>query len=257
MIRAWIMLAFWAASLLLAAVVCIPHTLITGDVSLLYRVAMWCAAAGVKLVGVRIEAVGREKVPAARRFIFMANHTSNIDPSVFLPLIPGRTAVMVKKELFGYPILSKAMRLGSFIPVDRANRDAGIASVREAKKVIESGVSMSIFPEGKRSFDGKLLPFKRGPFYLAMECGVPIVPVTIVGAHEAMPKGTFRLRPGRVTVTFHEAIDPKEFTDRDALALAVRQSIESGLPLEYREATSEAAATSAARTNSTVPTAGL
>ena len=242
LIRAWIMLAFWAASLLLAAVVCIPHTLITGDVTLLYRVAMWCAAAGVKLVGVRIEVAGRERVPADQRFIFMANHTSNIDPSVFLPLIPGRTAVMVKKELFGYPILSKAMRLGSFIPVDRVNRDAGIAAVREAKKVIESGVSMSIFPEGKRSLDGKLLPFKRGPFYLAMECGVPIVPVTIVGAHDAMPKGAFRLRPGKVTVTFHEAIDPGKFTDRDALSSAVRQSIESGLPPEYRDSNSEVVA---------------
>ncbi len=235
------MLAFWAASLLLAAVVCIPHTLITGDVSLLYRVAMWCAAAGVKLVGVRIEAVGCEKIPASQTFIFMANHTSNIDPSVFLSVIPGRTAVMVKKELFGYPILGKAMRLGSFVPVDRANRDAGIAAVREAKKVIESGVSMSIFPEGKRSFDGKLLPFKRGPFYLAMECGVPVVPVTIVGAHEAMPKGKFIVKPGTVTVTFHEAIDPKRFTDRDALMLAVRQSIQAGLPQQYQQPNSELA----------------
>jgi len=233
------MLAFWAASLLLAAVVCIPHTLITGDVSLLYRVAMWCAAAGVKLVGVRIEAVGREKIPPGQIFIFMANHSSNIDPSVFLPLIPGRTAVMVKKELFDYPILGKAMRLGSFIPVDRANRDAGIAAVREAKKVIDSGVSMSIFPEGKRSFDGKLLPFKRGPFYLAMECGVPIVPVTIVGAHEAMPKGKFPVKPGKVTVIFHDAIDPKKFSDRDQLMLTVRRSIDAGLPLEYRESSSD------------------
>jgi len=235
------MLAFWAASLLLAALVCIPHTLITGDVSLLYRVAMWCAAAGVRLGGVKIDAVGREKIPAGQTFIFMANHSSNIDPSVFLPLIPGRTAVMVKKELFDYPILGKAMRLGSFIPVDRANRDAGIAAVREAKKVIESGVSMSIFPEGKRSFDGKLLPFKRGPFYLAMECGIPIVPVTIAGAHEAMPKGKFYLKPGQVTVTFHEAIDPKQFTDRDVLAQAVRQSIEAGLPPEHQPTISELA----------------
>ena len=136
----------------------------------------------------------------------------------------------------------------------QANRDAGIGAVREAKKVLESGVSMSIFPEGKRSFDGKLLPFKRGPFYLAMECGIPIVPATIVGAHEAMPKGTFQLRPGKVTVTFHEAIDPKHFTDRDLLAAAVRQSIEAGLPLEYR-GTSEELGTSAG--NSTAPAARL
>jgi 1-acyl-sn-glycerol-3-phosphate acyltransferase len=235
LIRTLIMLAFWAVSLPPTALFCFPYTLITGDAGLLYRVAIWCAAAGVRLVGVRTEAVGLEKISASQRYIFMANHVSNIDPPLFLPLVPGRTAVMAKKELFDYPILGKAMRLGSFVPVDRGNRDAGIAAVREAKKVIEQGISMTIFPEGKRSFDGKLLPFKRGPFYLAMECGVPVVPVTIVGTREAMPKGRFAIRPGKVIVTFHDSIDPVNFADRDSLMRAVRSSINAGLPVEDRE----------------------
>jgi 1-acyl-sn-glycerol-3-phosphate acyltransferase len=123
----------------------------------------------------------------------------------------------------------------SIVPVDRGNRDAGIAAVRDAKKVVEKGISMTIFIEGKRSYDGKLLPFKKGPFYLAMECGAPIVPVTIVGTHLVMPKKRFAIRPGKVKVIFHEPVDPKQFTDRDALMLAVRERINAGLPREYRE----------------------
>lgn len=235
MIRTVIMLVFWALALPPTALICFPYTIITGDAGLLYRVAIWCASVGVKLAGVRSKVVGLEKLSADQRYIFMANHVSNIDPPLLLSLIPGRTAVMVKKELFGYPILGRAMRLGSFIPVDRGNRDAGIAAVREAKKVIEQGVSMTIFPEGKRSLDGRLLPFKRGPFYLAMECGLPVVPVTIVGTQEAMPKGRFAITPGAVTVTFHAPIDPSQFTDRDALMQAVRSSIDAGLPSQHQE----------------------
>jgi 1-acyl-sn-glycerol-3-phosphate acyltransferase len=240
LIRTLLMLGFWAIALPPTALFCFPYTLITGDAGLLYRVAIWCAAAGVKLAGVRTESVGLEKIPVGQRYIFMANHVSTLDPPLLLPLIPGRTAVMAKKELFDYPILGKAMLLGSFVPVDRGNRDAGIAAVREAKKVIEQGISMTIFPEGKRSFDGKLLPFKRGPFYLAMECGIPIVPLTIVGTQEAMPKGRFAIKPGMVTVTFHDPIDSAQFTDRDALILAVRRSINAGLPPEYQEASGAA-----------------
>jgi 1-acyl-sn-glycerol-3-phosphate acyltransferase len=126
------------------------------------------------------------------------------------------------------------MRMGALVPVDRGNRDAGIEAVRVAKQVVEQGLNMTIYVEGKRSFDGKLLPFKKGPFYLAMECGVPVVPVTIVGTHLAMPKARFSIRPGRVKVIFHPPIDPKDFVSRDCLMEKVRAAIESGLPEEYR-----------------------
>src|SRR4029077_16845244 len=110
---------------------------------------------------------------------FCPNLCSIIPPPILLPLIPRRTSVMVKKELFQYPLLGKTMRLGSLVPVDRGNRDAGIVAVRASAEVIRQGINMTIYVEGHRSFDGKLLPFKKGPFYLAMECGVPVAPVTI------------------------------------------------------------------------------
>jgi 1-acyl-sn-glycerol-3-phosphate acyltransferase len=237
MIRTLLMLMFWALAAPLAAIIGFPASLIMGDVRVLYRLFMWGAWSGVWITGVRVETVGLDAFDHSRSYIFMTNHVSNLDPPIQIPLIPRRTSVMVKKELFKVPILGRAMRMGSLVPVDRGNRDAGIEAVRAAKAVIvEQGINMTIYVEGKRSFDGKLLPFKKGPFYLAMECGVPVVPVTIVGTHYSMPKARFSIRPGLVKVIFHPPIDPKDFGSRECLMEKVRAAIESGLPEQYRQA---------------------
>jgi 1-acyl-sn-glycerol-3-phosphate acyltransferase len=235
MIRAILMLAFWVMLLPFTAIFCFPWTLITGDVRLLYRVGMWGAFTGVRLAGARVHTSGLEKIDPARTYIFMSNHVSNLDPPIMLPLIPRRTSVMAKKELFSLPLLGKTMRLGSLVPVDRKNRDAGITAVRAAAQVLRDGINMTIYIEGGRSFDGKLLRFKKGPFYLAQECHVPVVPVTITGTHYLMPKGRFAIKPGRVDVIFHDAIEPKDFGSREDLMASVRAAINSGLPAEQQE----------------------
>lgn len=229
------MLAFWAVALPFAALVCFPWTFLTGDISFLYRVGMGAAWIGVRLAGVEVKTVGLKGIDPSRTYIFMSNHVSNIDPPILLPLIPRRTSVMAKKELFGYPLLGRTMRLGSLVPVDRGNREAGISAVREAAKVIRQGINMTIYVEGKRSFDGRLLPFKKGPFYLASECAVPVVPVTILGTYEIMPKTRFAIQPGTATVIFHSPIEPKDFGSRDELMAKVRTVIESALPANMQE----------------------
>jgi 1-acyl-sn-glycerol-3-phosphate acyltransferase len=234
LIRTVVMLTFWSLALPVAAILGFPWTFLTRDVSFLYRMAMWGAWTGVRLAGVKIEPVGLEKIDATRTYIFMSNHTSNLDPPILLPLIPRRTSVMAKKELFSYPILGETMRIGGLVPVDRGNRDAGIAAVRAAASVIRQGINMTIYVEGKRSFDGKLLPFKKGPFYLAMECGVPVIPVTIVGTHYIMPKTRFRIASGTAKIVFHEPIEPKDFGTRECLMERVRAVINGGLPAEYQ-----------------------
>src|SRR6202165_4617953 len=221
------MLSFAAAALPFAAVIGIPWTYITKGIAFLYRSCMWAAFAGVRLVGVKVRTVGLDKIDPARTYIFMSNHISNLDPPITLPLIPRRTSVMVKKEWFRVPILGKIMLSGSLVPVDRGNRDSGIASVRDSVKALEQGLNMTIYIEGKRSFDGKLLPFKKGPFYLAEECKVPVVPITISGTEKVMPKGRFAIRPGTATVTveFHDPIEPSNFGERDCLMAKVREAI--------------------------------
>ena len=236
MIRTILMLTFWAFALPLAALICFPWTFITGDIGFLYRVCMWGASAGVRLAGVGVRSIGLEKLDPQRTYIFMSNHVSNIDPPLMLPLIPRRTSVMAKKELFSYPLLGKIMRLGSLVAVDRGNREAGITAVRAASEVVRRGINMTIYVEGHRSFDGMLLPFKKGPFYLATESNIPVVPVTISGTHYVMPKRRFAIKPGKVDVIFHDPIEPKDFGGRECLMEKVRRAIDSGLPAEYQEA---------------------
>jgi 1-acyl-sn-glycerol-3-phosphate acyltransferase len=232
------MLAFWAVAAPVAAFVGFPASYIMGNVRVLYRLFMWGAATGVWLTGVRVHAEGLDQLDPARSYIFMTNHVSNLDPPIQVPLIPRRTSVMVKKELFSVPILGRSMRMGSLVPVDRGNRDAGIEAVRAAKAAVEQGLNMIIYIEGKRSFDGELLPFKKGPFYLAEECGVPVVPMTIVGTHYAMPKGRFAIRPGPVKVIFHAPIEPRDFGSRECLMEKVRATIDSGLREECSQKSS-------------------
>ena len=111
------------------------------------------------------------------------------------------------------------------------NNQRGVTPPRA--EVVKQGIHMTIFVEGHRSFDGKLLPFKKGPFYLAEQCQVPVVPITISGTHYVMPKGRFSIKPGTVTLIFHKPIETKEFGTREALMEKVKTAINSGLPQEY------------------------
>jgi 1-acyl-sn-glycerol-3-phosphate acyltransferase len=224
------MLVTYVALGLPAGVVGIPWALLTGDIGPLYRWSMHIVRAGVKLARIRIKVEGREHIPA-RPCIFMANHVSNLDPPILLPLFPFRTAFFIKRSLLRIPFVGYGMRLAGFIPVERGGRlESARESVLAASKVLASGVNISTFPEGTRSRNGVLLPFKKGPFYLAMESGVPVVPVSIWGSEHMMIKGSLRIRPGTAYVTFHPALFPQQFATREQLSGAVRAEIISSLP---------------------------
>jgi 1-acyl-sn-glycerol-3-phosphate acyltransferase len=183
---------------------------------------------------VQIEVEGRDRFDPNGTYIYMFNHVSNLDPPLVIPLIPRRCSVLLKKELMKIPILSRAMKMAQFVPVDRSNREAAISSIGRAVDVLRDGVNISIFPEGTRSRDGKLLPFKKGPFHLAMESGVSIVPVTIHGTEQMMPKGKNTIRAGVAHVIFHAPVSPKDYASREELMEAVRTAIDSALPAEMR-----------------------
>ena len=230
MISSFIFIATMIITGIPTAVLFIPWCWLTGNVLPLYKGTRFMLFSSCRLAGVRFRTVGLENIHKERACIFMSNHVSNIDPPVTIPLIPRRSSVMIKKELFRVPILGKAMRMGSMVPVDRGNRDAGIDSVRAATQVVQQGLNMIIYVEGKRSFDGRLLPFKKGPFFLAMAAGAPVIPVSIYGSEKILGKGSLRMHPGTAEVVFHPPIDPAGFATREELMQAVRAAIASGLP---------------------------
>lgn len=221
----------------IAGIIGIPYTLLVGDISLLYRVAMWITNAGVRAAGITIEMTGQENIPVGRSCIFMSNHVSNLDPPVTLPLLPGRSSVLLKKALMNIPILGRAMRMAKFVPVERGSRrDAAKESVEAAADALRSGLHILVYPEGTRSLDGRLSTFKKGPFFLAMETQAPIVPIAISGTQTMMRKGSNAITPGLAQIQLLPAIEPSNFATREELLLAVRNAIAEALPAEMKPA---------------------
>ena len=206
-----------------ASVVGVPYSILIGDIGPLYRVAMWIMRVGIVAGGIRVEVSGRENLPVGRSCIFMSNHVSNLDPPVLMPYLPGRSSILLKKSLTNVPFLRTAMKMAKFVPVERGhNVEAAKASIAAAGEALRSGLNMIVFPEGTRSKDGRLQAFKKGPFFLAEDTKVPIVPIAISGTQNMMRKGSFAVMPGVAKVEFLKAIEPGEYATRDALMAAVR-----------------------------------
>ena len=222
----------------LAGVVGIPYSLVVGNVRLLYRVVVYGIVPwGVRAAGIRVEVTGRENIPAGVSCIFLSNHVSNLDPPVLIPELPGQCSVLLKKQLMRIPLLGTAMRMAKFVPVERGNvREAAQRSVAAAAEALKSGLNMLVFAEGTRSKDGRLAPFKRGTFYLAMETGAPIVPIAISGTQAMMRKHSAAIVPGVARIEFLPAIDPAGFATREDLMGAVREAMIAALPEEMRPA---------------------
>src|SRR5580698_9372262 len=219
----------------IAGLIGIPYSFLTRDISQLYRVAMWIAHAGVRAAGIRTEIVGVENVPVGTSCIFMCNHVSILDPPVVLPLLPGRSSVLLKKELMKIPILGLAMRMGKFVPVERGHRrEAAQASVAAAGDALRSGLHILVFPEGTRSRDGRLAAFKKGPFFLAQQTQAPIIPIALSGTQTMMRKGSSAIMPGVARIRLLPAIEPALYGTREELMRAVRKAIADALPAEMQ-----------------------
>ncbi len=231
MITTLVLVAVYAILAVPAAILFIPWAMITGNVEPLYNISQLISRAAFAAAAIRVEVAGRERVPAGLACIFMSNHLSNLDPPALIPRIPGRTSAFLKRSLMRIPILGYGFKLGEFVPVDRDGRvESAQESVAVARRVLEKGIHITTFVEGTRSRDGRMLPFKKGPFYLAMESGAPCVPVSIHGSERRMPKGSFSIRPGTVHISFHAPLYPRNFATREDLMEAVRVAIASGLP---------------------------
>lgn len=213
------------------AIIVLPWAIIARDVSPLYDAAKAIVRTGYFLARIRVEVEGRDLVPPNTACIFMANHVSNLDPPALIPNIPGRTSAFIKESLLRIPVLGIGLKLARFIPVDRSgDRESAQESVAAAATILAEGIHITTFVEGTRSPDGRMLPFKKGPFYLAAETHAPCIPVSIWGTETMMGKGSIRIKPGTAHVIFHPPINPAEYESREDLMTAVRLAIASGLP---------------------------
>lgn len=230
---------FVATSLALAVILLLPWlvlwSVIRGKPDVMYTLAMNIIRWETGLLGIRVNVEGIENIPSAP-CVFVANHASNIDPMVMIPAIPRRVGILVKQELFRIPIFGRAMRVAQFVPVDRADKESTSAAVSIAVQNLKSGFSLVIFSEGTRSADGRMRPFKRGAFTMAIEAGVPVVPVSLGGTHRAQPKGKSIVRPGEVTVRFGPAVDGAAYTieQRAEMLARVEAVVAAGLPLDQQ-----------------------
>lgn len=184
------------------------------------RMLLWTAA-----VPLRVKTHGQ--LDPHQPYVFMANHLSTVDIWALFVAIPVKIRFIAKKQLGRIPLFGWAMAAGRFIFIDRQNPLAARRSIDQAAARIRAGSSVAIFPEGTRSRDGQLGPFKKGGLHLAITAGVPIVPVGIRGAHEVMPRGSLILRRGPVMIEIGAPIETKNLSpeDRNALLDRVRAEV--------------------------------
>lgn len=181
--------------------------------NLMGRIIAWVGGVSVKMSGI-------EKLDRSKPYIFAANHQSQFDIFVLQGYFDFDFRWLAKKELFNVPIFGCAMRCAGYIPIDRSHGRRALKSLDEAAQRIKAGASVVIFPEGTRSMDGLLQPFKAGTMVLAIKAGVPVVPVAILGTHNVLPKKKLLTKPGKVRILVGDPIETSGYTKKQKHELA-------------------------------------
>lgn len=232
MVRAYLFLAVLIPLTILFSVSAFVSTLFDASGGAYAMHARLWARLALAMNRVNVTLAGTEHLPDGP-VIFMSNHQSNFDIFALLAAMPRQIHWIAKKELFDIPLFGPSMRRGGYIPLDRGDGRKALQSMDEAATTIQQGKSVVLFPEGTRTPDGSLLPFKRGGFILARKAAVPVVPVTINGSGRINPAGQFRLYSGDIHITLHPPIAaPPELRRSEAeswMMETVRGSIESSL----------------------------
>ncbi len=200
----------------------------------LYPAAMWLARTWIRwnlaTFGVRVEIEGLENVPRESPVVFMSNHQSLFDIAALIETLPVEWRFVAKRELLRVPIFGWCVASTGQIIIDRGNREKAVASLERAADRIRAGVNVIVFPEGTRSPDGTLRAFKSGGFHLALQAGVPIVPVTVSGSHRIARKGSIDAHSGRIRITYGKPIPTHDvpLEEREQLKARVREAIARG-----------------------------
>ena len=198
-----------------------------GWVDLLYVFGHGGVRLGLALCGITYRLAGAENLPRDRAAVYCCNHQSNVDPPLLYTALHPRMHILYKQEIDRIPVLARAFRMGGFIPIDRTRKESAMRSIEAGAKSLQAGHSFLIFPEGTRSKTDELLPFKKGGFIMAIKAGAPIVPVAIQGGRRAMQRGSWIIRPAKISIRVGKPIDTAGLTldDRDDVIARVREAI--------------------------------
>ena len=176
---------------------------------------------------IKVQVIGGENILQGKPQVFMCNHQSDFDIFIALACVPGQFRWIAKKEFFAIPVFGQAMKSAGYIEIDRQNHEKALQSLDLAALRIREGKSVMTFPEGTRSHNGEIKAFKPGTFYLAIQSGVPIVPISIIGSGEIMPKRSLKIRPGKIKLIMDKPISVEGYAveNRQELINKVRQVI--------------------------------
>ena len=238
----------YGLKLLVICAVTVPAALLTVILGLfdpygkhVYGISRFWAWVILRLGGVSFSVNGLSHIDPRQQYVFMVNHQSNIDIPVLVQSLPAfQLRWIAKRELLWVPFFGWALWAAKHITVDRSDRFDALGSFKKAKQRMKSGISLVVFPEGTRSSDSNLLPFKRGGFLLAVKTQTPIVPVTISGSGVILPKGDWRLRSGKIEVTLGAPVSVDNYRPGTlrALSAQVHALIEKNLRARSQLSTS-------------------
>lgn len=223
------------------------YTIVMGSISLTLslfdpagRRQHWCAQVWCRMialtVGARIRVHGLEHIAPGTSYVFLSTHQSYMDIPAMLGYLPAQLRIAAKKVLFSIPFMGWHLRRAGHIPIDRSSTQNAVASMRQAARYIHGGICAFIFPEGTRSRDGALQPFKKGGFKLAIQAGVPIIPITIIGSRQVLPRDSIIFRPGLIDMYVDAPIPTTGLTEDDIepLMQAVRAAMIARMKAENK-----------------------
>lgn len=211
MIHSWVVIIWTVLATIVMGAAAIIVSLGSKDGNVSHLIGRSWARSILWVSRVKVEIQGRAHIDLSQSYVFMANHQSLFDIPVMLGHLPCQFRWLAKVELFKIPLFGQAMKGAGYISIDRSNRDVAIKSLETAAQKIKDGVSVLIFPEGTRSRDGRLQPFKKGGFFLAIDSGAPIVPIVIHETGQIMPKKTLRIQSGTVKLNIQKPIESTSF----------------------------------------------
>ncbi|MGH9349474.1 MAG: lysophospholipid acyltransferase family protein [Vicinamibacterales bacterium] len=198
-----------------------------------------------RVLGVRVRVVGAERLEEGRAYVYMSNHVTSIDHLIALAYLPGYLVGLEKVEALRVPIYGWAARRWGQVHIDRSDSERAIESCRVIEKRLASGVSIALYPEGTRSHDGRLQPFKKGVFHIAVDTRATVVPIALKGLHRLIPRGSALVRAGKVELCIGAPIAAPEPGPEAVAQLSqqVRAALLARLGGEGTEATEDTEST--------------